>query len=207
VVFFLIVFLVSLAFETLGVATGLVYGPYHYTEKLGWKFLGLVPVLIPMAWYMMMYPAYHMAEVITRAGKMRALPVILLVSALGGLIMTSWDLAMDPLMVAGGNWVWERPGLYFGIPIHNFLGWWLTTFTVFLLFQIILPARESENTNLLPLWQVLVLYSVSCVGSVALDVLIGLPGPALVGAVTALFWLWFTLMRNTDRRKNDVRKD
>lgn len=207
IIFFVIVFLVSLAFETVGVATGWVYGPYHYTEKLGWKFLGLVPVLIPMAWYMIMYPAYTIAEVITRAGKKRNLSTTLLVSAIGGLIMTSWDLAMDPLMVAGGNWVWERPGLYFGIPLQNFFGWWLTTFTVFLLFQIFLPHKVSENTNQLPLWQVLVLYTVACTGSVALDLLIGLPGPALVGAVSALFWLGLTLKRNSIRRINDVRKN
>jgi uncharacterized membrane protein len=37
----LITFLVSLAFESVGVATGWVYGSYHYTAKLGFKFLGL----------------------------------------------------------------------------------------------------------------------------------------------------------------------
>ena len=54
--FLAFVFGVSLFFESLGVATGLVYGPYHYTEKLGPKFLGLVPYLIAVAWFMMMYP-------------------------------------------------------------------------------------------------------------------------------------------------------
>ncbi len=40
-------FAVSLFFESVGVATGLVYGPYHYTDKLGYQFLGLVPLLDP----------------------------------------------------------------------------------------------------------------------------------------------------------------
>ena len=39
-----LVFGVSLLFESVGVATGLVYGPYHYTNKLGPLFLGLVDV-------------------------------------------------------------------------------------------------------------------------------------------------------------------
>src|SRR5512137_2300126 len=39
---------VSLLFECVGVATGWIYGPYHYTDKLGSKFLGLVPLLIPV---------------------------------------------------------------------------------------------------------------------------------------------------------------
>ena len=50
-------FSISLLFESLGVATGWIYGPYHYADELGPKFLGLVPYLIPLAWFMMMYPS------------------------------------------------------------------------------------------------------------------------------------------------------
>jgi len=57
-----LVFAVSLLFESVGVATGLVYGPYHYTNKLGSLFLGLVPYLIPVAWFMMSYPSFVIAD-------------------------------------------------------------------------------------------------------------------------------------------------
>jgi putative membrane protein len=30
-----LVFIVSLLFESVGVATGWIYGPYHYTDQLG----------------------------------------------------------------------------------------------------------------------------------------------------------------------------
>ena len=43
-------------------ATGWVYGPYHYTDQLGPKFLGLVPYLIPVAWFMMSYPSFVIAD-------------------------------------------------------------------------------------------------------------------------------------------------
>lgn len=42
---------------------------------------------------------------------------------------------MDAMMVASGHWIWVIEGAYFGIPVQNFWGWWLTTFTTFLLFQ------------------------------------------------------------------------
>jgi uncharacterized membrane protein len=35
---------------------------YHYTALLGPKFLGLVPYLIPAAWFMMNYPSFVIAE-------------------------------------------------------------------------------------------------------------------------------------------------
>ncbi len=57
-----LVFLTGLVFESIGVATGLVYGPYHYSDQLGPKFLGLVPYLIPLAWTMMMYPSLVIAD-------------------------------------------------------------------------------------------------------------------------------------------------
>lgn len=136
---FVISFIVSLGFESLGVATGWVYGPYHYTEKLGPRFLGLVPYLIPAAWFMMMYPSLVIAERIVGPGQ--AWKRGLLVAALGGLIMTSWDVVMDPMMVRGGHWIWEVEGPYFGIPLQNYWGWWLTTFTVFLVNWLV--ARHS----------------------------------------------------------------
>src|SRR4030065_135444 len=55
-------FAISLSFECVGVATGKVYGPYHYTDKLGPKFLGLLPLVIPVAWFMMPYPSYVIAN-------------------------------------------------------------------------------------------------------------------------------------------------
>jgi uncharacterized membrane protein len=94
-----LVFAVSLLFESVGVATGLVYGSYHYTNKLGPLFLDLVPYLIPVAWFLMSYPSFVIAD--------RLIPVdwkrwqrILSVAAVGGLAMTAWDLVMDPIMVA-----------------------------------------------------------------------------------------------------------
>lgn len=133
VVLLALVFAVALLFESVGVATGLVYGPYHYTDRLGPKFLGLVPYLIPVAWFMMSYPSYVIAERLTGGSGWRGL---LTGAAVGGVVMTAWDVLMDPLMVAGGHWVWDVPGAYFGIPLQNFWGWWLTVFVTFALYGL-----------------------------------------------------------------------
>jgi putative membrane protein len=45
--------------------------------------------------------------------------------------MTAWDTVMDPGMAAAGNWVWEKGGSYFGVPVQNYFGWLLTTFLVY----------------------------------------------------------------------------
>ncbi|MGA9397811.1 MAG: carotenoid biosynthesis protein [Anaerolineaceae bacterium] len=136
-----LVFGVSLLFESVGVATGWIYGPYHYTDKLGPMFLGLVPYLIPITWFMMSYLSFVIAEWLVPSGVnfpgAERRGRILAVAAVGGLVMTSWDLIMDPIMVAGGNWVWETDGAYFGIPLQNFVGWWLTFFTGYALYLLV----------------------------------------------------------------------
>ncbi len=182
-------FTVSLLFECVGVATGWVYGAYHYTNKLGPKFLGLVPLLIPVAWYMMTYPSYIITRSIMPAIKHTWLWRLLL-AGLGALIMTAWDLALDPLMVAGGHWVWDMPGAYFGVPLHNYLGWWLTIFVTFWLFLTI--SRSSPASvipprpfNRLAMWS----YAITGLSSMLADFEFGLDGAALVGIFAMLPWV------------------
>ena len=55
--FFLVCAVVSWCFEEVGVSTGLVYGAYHYSSRLGAK-LGEVPLIIPLAWFMMVYASW-----------------------------------------------------------------------------------------------------------------------------------------------------
>jgi putative membrane protein len=186
-------FVISLFFESVGVATGWVYGPYHYSAKLGAKFLGLVPYLIPLVWFMMMYPAFLMARWLTPHLHSRLLQGLCL-AALAGMIMTAWDLTMDPLMVKSGNWIWEIPGAYFGIPIQNFWGWWLTTFVTFGAFLLIWPtqldsrpAEKVANAR----WDrwVFLSYLVIGLGTGVAVVVEGLSGSALVGLFAMAPWL------------------
>src|SRR5512143_1636470 len=187
---------VSLLFESTGVATGWIYGPYHYTDKLGAKFLGLVPLLIPVAWFMMTYPSYIIARQIAPAARNTHV-WRLAVAGLGALIMTAWDLAMDPMMVAGGHWVWEQAGAYFGIPLQNFGGWWLTIFITFWLFLTLgrvkpQPMEPGTAFNRLAMWS----YAITGASSMLADFEFGLDGPALVGIFAMLPWVVMGWMKN-----------
>ena len=183
-------FLVSLIFESVGVATGWVYGSYYYTDKLGYKFLGLVPLLIPVAWFMMSYPSFIIAS--------RVMPALRNVwawrtgvAAVGAVIMTSWDLAMDPMMVAGQHWVWKEAGAYFGVPLQNYWGWWLTIFVTLLLFLLvgrITPASLETDDRRFER-QAIFSYAIAGLSTVIVNLQIGLGGPALVGLFAMLPWL------------------
>lgn len=184
---------VSLFFESLGVATGWIYGPYHYVgNRLGPLFLGLVPYFIPLTWFMMLYPSYIIAQRCTPlhwGGKRRWL----VVAAMGGLAIVAWDLALDPLMTARGHWIWETPGPYFGVPLQNFWGWWLTAFVILALYLSIRADRaEGEEIGLPRFDRLAVLsYLITGLGSAGEAWLHGLTGPALLGGAALL--LWFVL--------------
>jgi uncharacterized membrane protein len=82
---------------------------YHYTDKLGYQFLWLAPLLIPIAWFMLSYPSFIIANRLIPPGK-SLWAWRLSVAAVGAVIMTAWDLAIDPVMVAGEHWIWENQG-------------------------------------------------------------------------------------------------
>jgi uncharacterized membrane protein len=183
---------VSLLFESVGVATGWIYGPYHYTDKLGVKFLNLVPLLIPVAWFMMTYPSYIIAVQIVP----RHLSIWrwrLGIAAIGAVIMTAWDMAMDPMMVAGEHWVWEVDGAYFGVPLQNFWGWWLTIFVTFMLFLVLTRVAPDEEPRTGRRFDRLAIlsYAITGLSSVLVVLQAGMGGPALAGLFAMLPWvLW-----------------
>ncbi|MCB0127277.1 MAG: carotenoid biosynthesis protein, partial [Caldilineaceae bacterium] len=109
-----ITLVVSWGFEQAGVATGLIYGVYHYSPALGPK-LGHVPYAIPIAWYSMLYLSYVMALLITRGSDPHSQPgwwMLLWQAFVSGMIMTAWDVLVDPMASAPNvlSWVWEHGG-------------------------------------------------------------------------------------------------
>jgi len=106
------------AVEAVGVATGFPFGTYVYSGQLGPKLLG-VPLIIPLAWTWMAWPAWLAAQRLPIARWAR-----IGVAAVG---LAAWDLFLDPQMVAEGYWRWRSatpalPGVP-GVPIGNYLGW------------------------------------------------------------------------------------
>ena len=132
--FLVLTLVISFIMEEVGVRTGLVFGPYHYSGQLGAK-LGHVPLLIPLGWFMMIYPSWVVAQVLLSGLNLRGLSSVAL-ALIAALTMTGWDMVMDPPMVARGNWIWEQGGPYFGVPLHNYFGWVLTTFLVYIAFAL-----------------------------------------------------------------------
>ena len=141
--FLAIALLATLVIEVLGVATGFPFGTYEYDpERLGISVLG-VPLLIPFAWFMMLYPSWLVSRDLFKS---RFLTILT-----GALLMSTWDLYLDPQMVNEGYWVWFVDGVATkDIPLTNFFGWFLSTAVIFTLLSFALKPIPSEVSKATP---------------------------------------------------------
>jgi len=116
--------LLSWIAEAIGTHTGFLFAGYSYTDALQPQ-LFQVPLLIPLAWLMMLPPSWGAAQAISSRFTARWSSLIFV--ALSAAAMTAWDLFLDPQMTAWGIWEWHTPSGYFGIPWGNYLGWLLVS--------------------------------------------------------------------------------
>jgi uncharacterized membrane protein len=180
-IFFAICLVVGNTFENLGVRIGFPFGGYYFTGVMGPK-LFAVPVLLGLAYLGMAYLSWTLARVIL--GGMRnplVGPRLVTLPLVAASIMTAWDLSLDPVWSTIVHaWIWRNGGAYFGVPISNFLGWYLTVYLIFQLFALYMRGRAT-NVDRLPsnYWQLATLfYGISAAGNLLL--LIPHAGPSVV---------------------------
>lgn len=146
VIFFVVVVVIGWSYESLSIQTGFPFGDYYYTSVLGPK-IGQVPVLIMPSYFAMGYLSWTIASVLLRkrdntisGSDLWVLPLV------ASFVMVMWDLSSDPLCsTIMGEWVWEDGGPYFGVPLTNFFGWFLTVFTFYLVFALYLRATKART--------------------------------------------------------------
>lgn len=116
---------ISLSSELLGTSTGFPFGYYRYLSGLGYKIAGLVPFTIPLSWFYVGFSTYIIARAGLEATTMPPWLRHLAAIAFGSLCLTSWDFVLDPGMsqAAIPFWIWDRPGVFYGMPYQNFAGW------------------------------------------------------------------------------------
>ena len=123
--------------ERIGTATGFPFGRYAYTAALQPQ-VAHVPAIVPLAWFAIGLPARETAH--AALGR-RSTPATRIV--LGSAALTAWDLFLDPQMVGEGYWKWAKRGVYRGIPLTNYLGWFVTGLGVMALLEAALPPSDE----------------------------------------------------------------
>jgi uncharacterized membrane protein len=179
---------VAVLVEALGLATGVPYGRYSYSDALGPTLLG-VPFLVPLAWLLMAWPSWVLAARLTgQLSPARRRPVRVLVAAY---LFAAWDVVLDPQMVQAGYWRWAHPepGLpgIPTVPLTNLVGWLVAGLLLMTLLDLLVertaragPPSIGDAAPLLTLgWMTLG-------GALAHAGWLDLPGSAAWGVLLAL---------------------
>jgi len=137
----LVVFsILPIAIEALGITTGFPYGWFYYSENLGYRILDLVPWSVAFAFAPLVLGSLSLASYVTKDARL-AIP-------LSALILVWTDLVLDPAAVLLEIWIWVYPGTYYGIPISNYVGWFLTATLASTILHGVLSGKSVETSPL-----------------------------------------------------------
>jgi putative membrane protein len=108
--------------------TGVPFGFYTYTGKTRGQelFIADVPFMDALSFTFLAYAAFCLARAVVGPRASGGA-----VTLLGGTLMMLLDVVIDPLAVRGDRWflghIFDYPsgGVYFGVPLANFAGWFI----------------------------------------------------------------------------------
>ncbi len=142
VVFVLAIF--AYAIESLWVLTCIPYGCFTYSELLGPKLLGIVPWLLlftrpPLvigvwSWIKKYSIFWYLSWIV------------------GGLALVVIDLILDPIAVLMGLWHYPWWGRRFGVPLNNFIWWFLSGTMGIMMVDLLLKKRNIARLYDMAIW-------------------------------------------------------
>jgi putative membrane protein len=136
------------AAEAVGVHTGVPFGDYRYTGGLG-PTLVSVPLVVPLAWVMMAWPAAAVAARVSSPGWPRVV--------VAAVALASWDVFLDPQMVDARHWTWSGvhphlPGID-DVPLSNLGGWLLVSMLLMTaLHAVVRDLAPRDDRPAVTLW-------------------------------------------------------
>lgn len=131
-----LVALLAYGMEALGVNTGFPFGSYHYTNVLLFHLPGNVPLPVVFAWLMIILSINGMIHGLT----VREPPFVLQI-VLPAFFALLLDLMLEPVAFHLEHyWQWLNPGTlnYYGVPLLNFLAWFIVAFILLYLVNFLL---------------------------------------------------------------------
>jgi hypothetical protein len=146
-------YLIAWLSEYSSIHNGIPYGYYYYIEQTKVKELWVlgVPFFDSLSYVFLAYASYSMAIMII-APVLRTHGLIYLLETkkirnsiytciLGAVFFVYLDIIIDPVALLGERWFlgqiygYPQKGIYFGIPISNFIGWFVVGFLMIYTLQ------------------------------------------------------------------------
>jgi len=176
--------------ESLSLRIGFPFGHYHFTRVMGPQVLGL-PFLLVLAYLGIGYCSWILGILILG---IRGRPVVgyrtFALPMVASFIMLAWDLSMEAdWSTVDRAWIWRDGGLYFGVPLSNFFGWYLTAYLFFQAFALYCRAHGAQSIPLSShFWRMpILMYGICAAGNL---LILRLPmAPPIVSDATGRGWV------------------
>ncbi|MDQ5951434.1 MAG: bisanhydrobacterioruberin hydratase [Patescibacteria group bacterium] len=136
----LLMSLFALVLENIAIHTGFPYGRFSYGNLIG-QTLGKVPWTVGFAWTPILFGAYALAQ---KVASHKPLWQHILLTAL---VMTAFDLVLDPGSVRLGFWTWENTVGFYNVPWSNFIGWLFSSSLAAGLLHSLLQLLKVSSTS------------------------------------------------------------
>ncbi|MCW1384453.1 carotenoid biosynthesis protein [Novosphingobium sp. KCTC 2891] len=135
--FFVVTMLVSFLLEALSIATGFPFGLFVHHMAMP-RPLG-VPLIVPPSYAVHGYLGWRVACAILRCEDAGPSALRLLgAPLLAAFVIPGFDLVVDPMgATVAHTWSYAHPSGYFGVPLSNFLGWIVTSWTMIQAYALV----------------------------------------------------------------------
>lgn len=138
--------------EVLGVNFQFLYGLYYYPEVISGPLVLGVPPMAMLIYFSLGYACFIMGRVVIGGLSSRVHGLRLIgVAIFAALAMTTHDFSNDPFQsTVRGLWIWPNGGAYFGVPLQNFIGWFVLTSIIAILVGLIANSAEAMKYISIP---------------------------------------------------------
>jgi uncharacterized membrane protein len=133
-VFFFTTWIVAFVCEFSSTRTGIPFGWYFYNDSTRGQelYISNVPIMDSLSFTFLLFASYCVSIILFSSRRLsydlaiRTSPRILAVSTLLFMLI---DVVIDPVALRGDRWFlgkiyeYPQPGLHFGVPLMNYVGW------------------------------------------------------------------------------------
>ncbi len=163
--FTLLGYLIAFLSEFSSINTGLPYGWYYYIDSSSAKELWVagVPFFDSLSYVFLCYCSFGTALFILSPLKKTGARLYLLETfairrsfstlLLGSLLQVHLDIIIDPVALQGDRWFlgkiygYRETGAHFGVPLSNYLGWWIVSAIMVFVLQRIAVSGYGKSTQ------------------------------------------------------------
>lgn len=192
-VLLLLASVVGFTFEYFDLKYGTTFGG-EYRYLMGGRYFLTVPLNVILYWSVFIYTGYCLTNSFLywknkeKPRKGNGLKELIFIILIDGFLVVAIDLFMDPIEVANGSWIWTGGGPYFGIPVGNFIGWFLVTIIstgFFRAWEYFAPIETNwswKKTNVIATLSYALIY----ISFVSTSIKLGLGALSIVGSMAML---------------------